>query len=108
MNNRNIQNPQNSQDSTESRPPVRILDRTYDGRHVGCEDLRRAVEEKRPRLHVFGHVHEAHGIERSAATTFVNASTCDLGYRAVHAPLVMELAPQVSVPSPRGATEAAP
>ena len=89
-------------------PPARILDRTHDGRHVGCEDLRRAVEEKRPRLHVFGHIHEAYGIERAAATTFVNASTCDLGYRAVHAPLVMELAPQVSVASPRGATEAAP
>ena len=74
-------------------PPLGVLDRTYDGRHVGCEDLRRAVEEKRPRLHVFGHIHEAYGVERAAETTFVNASLCDLSYRAVNAPVVMELAP---------------
>ena len=74
-------------------PPLGILDRTYDGQHVGCEDLKRTVEDKRPKLHVFGHIHEGYGVERAAATTFVNASLCDLSYRAVHAPVVMELAP---------------
>jgi len=31
---------------------------------LGCEDLRRALWRVRPRLHICGHVHEAHGAER--------------------------------------------
>jgi Icc-related predicted phosphoesterase len=42
-------------------PPMGILDRTLRHEDVGCEHLRRAVERVRPRLHVFGHIHEAWG-----------------------------------------------
>ena len=31
---------------------------------VGCRALRKAVERVRPRLHVFGHIHEGWGAER--------------------------------------------
>jgi Icc-related predicted phosphoesterase len=74
-------------------PPMGILDRTAAGEHVGCEELRArlAAMKAPPRLHVFGHIHEAHGIHRAPRTTFVNASVCDLSYRPVHEATVVEL-----------------
>lgn len=42
-------------------PPLGILDETYRGEDVGCKHLRRAVERCKPRLHVFGHIHESAG-----------------------------------------------
>ncbi|ETN43248.1 uncharacterized protein HMPREF1541_02407 [Cyphellophora europaea CBS 101466] len=45
-------------------PPAHILDKTYSGEDVGCVHLRRAVERCKPRLHVFGHIHEAAGAMR--------------------------------------------
>ena len=42
-------------------PPMGLLDKTKGGENVGCEHLRRAVEKVKPRMHVFGHIHEAWG-----------------------------------------------
>ena len=72
-------------------PPLGILDRTVHGEDVGCEDLARAVERVRPRLHVFGHIHESHGRLERDGTTFVNASSCDVRYRPVQATFVVDL-----------------
>jgi hypothetical protein len=72
-------------------PPAGILDTTISGRKVGCADLLAAVRRVRPRLHVFGHIHEAYGQEESEGTRFVNASTCDLSYRAVNPAVVLDL-----------------
>ena len=45
----------------------------------------------RPRLHVFGHIHEGYGREEADGTLFVNASTCDEDYRPVNPPVVVDL-----------------
>ncbi|KIK50900.1 hypothetical protein GYMLUDRAFT_50930 [Collybiopsis luxurians FD-317 M1] len=44
-------------------PPYDILDRTTRGDKPGCPTLLDALQtgQVRPRLHVFGHIHEAHG-----------------------------------------------
>ncbi|KAL2003167.1 hypothetical protein VTN02DRAFT_4780 [Thermoascus thermophilus] len=42
----------------------RVLDRDHNDRSIGCEHLWRACIRARPRLHVFGHVHEASGAGR--------------------------------------------
>ncbi|KAF8341259.1 Metallo-dependent phosphatase-like protein, partial [Cantharellus anzutake] len=42
-------------------PPANILDTSEEGTHVGCEELWKRVKAIRPRLHVFGHVHEGRG-----------------------------------------------
>jgi Icc-related predicted phosphoesterase len=55
-------------------PPHGSLDRTHDGRLVGCEDLLKRVRQIRPRIHIFGHIHEAAGIVEEDGTIFVNAS----------------------------------
>jgi hypothetical protein len=72
-------------------PPRGILDRTARGEPVGCDDLLAAVGRVRPRLHVFGHIHEAYGKVARDGVTFVNASSCDLGYAPVQAPIVVDL-----------------
>ncbi|KAF2830169.1 Metallo-dependent phosphatase [Ophiobolus disseminans] len=45
-------------------PPMGILDATRTGEHVGCEHLLRAARRCKPRLHCFGHIHEAYGAQR--------------------------------------------
>jgi len=72
-------------------PPMGILDRTARGEHVGCEELLAAVARVRPRLHVFGHIHESAGRIDRDGTIFVNASSCDLHYHASQSPIVVEL-----------------
>ena len=42
-------------------PPHGILDTIHNGESVGCEELISRLRAIRPRLHVFGHIHEAHG-----------------------------------------------
>lgn len=59
-------------------PPNRILDKTSDGVNAGCSDLRNRIEKVKPRVHLFGHIHEAYGAIfpslGSNGTIFVNAS----------------------------------
>ncbi|KAA8648538.1 uncharacterized protein ATNIH1004_004423 [Aspergillus tanneri] len=46
-------------------PPYGILDQVVPGHQsVGCEHLYRATERAKPRLHVFGHIHEGYGATR--------------------------------------------
>jgi len=42
-------------------PAYRIFDRNIGHDDVGCEDLRARLSDLRPRLHLAGHIHEAHG-----------------------------------------------
>ena len=69
-------------------PPAGVLDRTRDGLLVGCEDLLHAVRAKPPALHVFGHIHEAHGSLVEGPTTYVNAA---IGWSRRGAPVVVDL-----------------
>ena len=56
-------------------PPYGILDSVPESEvHSGCRELFDAVIRVRPKLHVFGHVHGAHGIFGSDETIFVNAA----------------------------------
>jgi predicted phosphohydrolase len=59
-------------------PPRGILDRVVFGAHVGCDDLREVVARRTPRLHVFGHIHEAAGDVVVGPTRYINAATSRL------------------------------
>lgn len=74
-------------------PPHGILDQVGGGPHLGCEELAERVAAVRPRIHVFGHIHGGFGAVRSGDTLFINASTCDEGYRPVNRPVVVDLLP---------------
>ena len=54
-------------------PPHGILDNDS-----GCLRLREAVELLKPQLHLFGHVHGAHGMVTGKDTVFVNAALLGL------------------------------
>ncbi len=56
-------------------PPYSFLDWTNRDEHAGSSTLLERVREVKPRLHVFGHIHEAAGRTEFEGTTFLNAST---------------------------------
>jgi predicted phosphohydrolase len=72
-------------------PPHGILDRVRGGEPLGCEELRARVEVVKPRIHAFGHIHDAYGVALAGTRVFVNASTCDEAYRPVNRPIVVDV-----------------
>lgn len=72
-------------------PPAGLLDRTSRGDDVGCADLLAAVQRTKPRLHVFGHIHEGYGTVERDGTRFVNACNCTERYHPVQPPIVVDL-----------------
>jgi len=75
-------------------PPAGILDEVITATHaqsVGCDDLARELERLKPRLHVFGHIHESYGRKTVGDRLFVNASTCTENYRPLNPPVVVDL-----------------
>jgi Icc-related predicted phosphoesterase len=63
--------------------PRGILDKTspqYAGILAGCPALKSRVLEIKPKLHVFGHIHNGAGIKKVIGTTFINASVVDDDY----------------------------
>lgn len=72
-------------------PPANILDCTISGKSVGCEDLSEAIARVRPRLHLFGHIHEAYGIAHQNQIQYINACMMDINYKPVNQAIVIEL-----------------
>jgi predicted phosphodiesterase len=69
-------------------PPYSILDG-----HVGDIELLQAVDRVRPKLHVFGHIHESYGKLVGNLTTFVNAASTQIKgeYVLGNPPIVVEI-----------------
>lgn len=73
-------------------PPMGVLDRPFGNQPgVGCWNLARWVRKRRPRLHVFGHIHGSAGRVDLNGTTFVNASVVNEAYEVVNRPEVVGL-----------------
>lgn len=75
-------------------PPFGILDWTKPGNgSLGCQDLKRRVQEIKPKLHVFGHIHGGYGVfgEYDGGTIFANASLLNEAYQPVNRPIVIDL-----------------
>jgi Icc-related predicted phosphoesterase len=83
-------------------PPKGILDLTHDRDkrsqvvQVGCKSLRNRVEDMKPILHVFGHVHDEegcsnHGTFCGGDTRFINAACSILGTSDVEQGIMVEL-----------------
>jgi Icc-related predicted phosphoesterase len=63
-------------------PPYGILDQTTPGgKHLGCVELLKAVKAKKPRVHLFGHIHGGAGTFENRDTQFINAAYLDEQYR---------------------------
>ena len=57
---------------------------------VGCEMLRHRVDEIRPKIHVFGHIHGSAGYYFNGHTHFINASVLNEQYRYTNIPLTFD------------------
>lgn len=72
-------------------PPRGHGDRTEDGRDEGCPDLLGALRRVRPKLHVFGHIHEGYGVTQEGPTRCVNASACTADDAPTNPAVVVDL-----------------
>lgn len=79
-------------------PPYDILDELQyingdsKGEFVGCVELRKRIEQVRPDLHVFGHIHCQYGEKHIDGTSYYNASNCSEIYSIDNPPIVVEYA----------------
>lgn len=53
-------------------------------RFVGCVELRKRIAETKPALHIFGHIHSAHGEKHQDGVSHYNVSVCDEMYSATN------------------------
>ncbi|EQB79184.1 hypothetical protein CB1_056579060 [Camelus ferus] len=64
---------------------------------VGCVELLNTVQRRvRPKLHVFGGIHEGYGIMTDGYTTYINASACTVSFQPTNPPIIFDL------PNPQG------
>jgi calcineurin-like phosphoesterase family protein len=80
-------------------PALGFGDKNSQGDPCGCSDLRDCVTHIKPRLHIFGHIHEGYGCTTNGTTMFVNGSICDHNYRTSHMPIVIDLPVDTSLPA---------
>ena len=69
-------------------PPFGYLDIPGgQGIRVGCEMLRYRIDEIKPKIHVFGHIHGSAGYYYNGHTHFINASILDERYNYTNLPV---------------------
>lgn len=68
-------------------PPFGVQDQIGKTGCYGCEELREAILRIKPKLHVFGHIHESPGICRFNGILCVNATIMNEHYAPVNPPI---------------------
>ncbi len=75
-------------------PAHGYLDKVIGGwENLGCEKLTEAIKIKKPKIHVFGHIHSGYGYIFDGDTHFINASVLDEQYYLTHKPLTVDWDP---------------
>ena len=74
-------------------PPYMIGDLVpWAKEHHGSPSLYKEVVDRiKPKIHCFGHIHEAYGIKNLFGIKFINASCLDGDYMAVNDPIIVEI-----------------
>lgn len=73
-------------------PPYGIRDLVeYRMEHVGCPKLMIKIQEVKPKIHIFGHIHQGFGTQHFNDTTFYNAAICNESYKPVNPVTVIDL-----------------
>lgn len=67
----------------------------YEG-DLGCEILRVKVDQIKPKIHVFGHIHGGYGYKFHNGTHFINASVLNEKYDQVNKPLTVDWDPSTN------------
>ena len=78
-------------------PPFGKLDYVpYDSVNVGCEELMKRVQEIKPKIHVFGHIHEGYGYVFDGNTHFINAAVLNGRYEFRNKPITVDWDPETN------------
>lgn len=72
-------------------PAYKTLDLHRNELHIGCKDLAQRMEIIKPKMHLFGHVHESYGSRAQSGTRYINCSMLDEDYRMVNPPVQTKL-----------------
>jgi Icc-related predicted phosphoesterase len=79
-------------------PPYGILDEAPDFHNrdamvnCGCNELAKEIFHRvRPKVHIFGHIHEGYGEHSAEGVRFINASICTAEYQPTNLPIVFDL-----------------
>ncbi len=70
-------------------PPYGILDQPqqFGDNRLGDQTLRDMVDIIKPKVHIFGHIHEGYGKKKIKGTTFINAAFCSIPYSVHNKPI---------------------
>jgi len=82
--------PENTDVLITHGPPYGLGDLTARGDSTGCQDLLEVIDQIKPKLHIFGHIHEGYGMTSNRDTTFINASSTDQMYRLINPPIAFD------------------
>jgi len=72
-------------------PAYGVLDMLVNEQHAGDKDLLKKILEVKPKVHVFGHIHESYGMVKRHGIKFLNACLVNEAYELVNKPLVFDL-----------------
>lgn len=73
-------------------PAYGVLDEAVrDREKTGCKDLMDRIAIVKPKVHIFGHIHEQAGMFDYNGTKFINASSVNLSYIVCHPPITIEI-----------------
>lgn len=73
-------------------PPYGILDLTKTKKNAGCQDLREEVFQRiKPKIHIFGHIHDSHGCEEQNGIVFANAAIWNKKKGNFNEPIVLDI-----------------
>ena len=71
-------------------PRAGVLDLCKDG-HVGSRELAFEFNRIKPKIHIFGHIHESHGFHDNGVTKSYNVSVCDKKYKPINPVTIIDL-----------------
>jgi len=73
--------------------PLGILDYVVSGndagKNVGDAVLAEKVKQRKPKYHIFGHIHEGYGTVKIGRTKFINCSVVNEMYNLINKPIVI-------------------
>lgn len=82
--------PRNTDVLITHQPPYKILDSSADINY-GSRELLETVSRTQPKYHLFGHIHDAYGVQKNNKTLFINASILDEHYEVSNKPILLEI-----------------
>lgn len=78
-------------------PPHGVLDRMKGSyNNLGCEMLAKRIIDVKPKIHVFGHIHNSRGYIFKNNTHYINASILDEKYNYEYRPLSVDWNPETN------------